>query len=610
MQMHSSLYNPPASALEETIEAFAALGVEVHITELDMTIYTSENQADYGNNPPQELMVKQGYRYKDIFDVLRRQADHIGSVTFWGIGDDYSWLNTRYEPDRSDHPLLFDRDLQAKYAYWGIIDPSMLPPYINEENSPFALPEIDGEAERLWQLTPWLEVPPNDSLGAHFQTRWQEDGLYVFVDVDDATADDDDSVTLFLDENNDKTPGYGDDDQAITFTRDMATSPTAAIMPKEGGYRLEAVVPFSATASMEDMVGFDLRISDASNPTDLLSWNDLTHNQNTDTTNFGTLTLIEETKLLTIPQGTPVINAHEDEVWANAAEFSTDVWAGGSSGATADVKALWDDNHLYLYAVISDTVLSEINQQEAYQQDSIEVFLDQNNAKTVTYEDDDRQYRINYRNDYSFNNASEENITSTAMIIEGGYIIELAITVDSVELRNGQLLGFDFQVNDDADDNGSRDNIAKWKDPTNDSYRNTSRLGVILIEGEDEFGVDLSGDDAGGGPASSVVSYTLSVTNTGTAVDTFSVAISSTWTTEASVEEITLEAGEMANFVVDVTIPVNANEGSFDVATVVVTSQSDTMASDSARLTTTMTPARYNLYLPLIPKAASAALNR
>jgi endo-1,4-beta-xylanase len=43
----------------------------------------------------------------------------------WGPSDDDSWLNYFFTV-RMDWPLLFDRQLQAKPAYWGIVDPTYL----------------------------------------------------------------------------------------------------------------------------------------------------------------------------------------------------------------------------------------------------------------------------------------------------------------------------------------------------------------------------------------------------------------------------------------------------------------------------------------------------
>jgi endo-1,4-beta-xylanase len=44
---------------------------------------------------------------------------------------------------------------------------------------------------------------------------------------------------------------------------------------------------------------------------------------------------------------------------------------------------------------------------------------------------------------------------------------------------DGMLIGFDFQVNDDGAGNGTRSAIAKWNDPTNNSYMNTSKFGLL-----------------------------------------------------------------------------------------------------------------------------------
>jgi endo-1,4-beta-xylanase len=177
--------------------------------------------------------------------------------------------------------------------------------------------------------------------------------------------------------------------------------------------------------------------------------------------------------------GTPVIDGVEDAVWAKANEITTDVWALGTSGATAKVKTLWDAQHLYVFAEVTDSKLSKAATAN-YEQDSIEVFIDQNNAKSTTYQIDDAQYRINFENEQSFNGAAQaELIKSATKIIPGGYIVELAITLDAVAPVEGGRIGFDFQVNNDEDGDGKRDSIAKWHDPTNESYQNTSGFGIL-----------------------------------------------------------------------------------------------------------------------------------
>jgi endo-1,4-beta-xylanase len=123
-QMHISIASPSAEVIEETILMFAELGVEQHITELDMSIYA--NDIDSYTTVPDEILVRQGKRYKAVFDAFKRQADHIQSVTFWGLADDHTWLKT-FPVARINLPLLFDERLQAKPAYWGVVDPTKLP---------------------------------------------------------------------------------------------------------------------------------------------------------------------------------------------------------------------------------------------------------------------------------------------------------------------------------------------------------------------------------------------------------------------------------------------------------------------------------------------------
>jgi endo-1,4-beta-xylanase len=123
-QMHSNIAVPSADAMAETIRMFSQLGIDNQIKELDMSLYTDPKERDLG--PLKPLLVRQGYRYGEFFRVFRELKGHISSVTFWGIADDHTWLSN-HPIRREDFPLLFDRELQAKYAYWGIVDLAKMP---------------------------------------------------------------------------------------------------------------------------------------------------------------------------------------------------------------------------------------------------------------------------------------------------------------------------------------------------------------------------------------------------------------------------------------------------------------------------------------------------
>jgi endo-1,4-beta-xylanase len=479
MQMHINVYLPTIEAIEETIEMYAELG-EVHITELDMSLY--DNDRDSYETVPDEILLRQGYRYEELFEVLKEHAEDIGSVTFWGMADDHTWLKT-FPTTRLNLPLLFDERLQAKYAYWGVVDPAQMPIKDKQVDTPKGTPLIDSELDVIWQTQPWVTFYVTETHSIGYQTRWDENNLYLFVNLE-GNPDDLQVIDVFIDENNGKTEAYEEDDRHYSFEGDTCVEcddVTFSVVSDGEGSRLEVAFPLSAEASIGDQVGFDVRVTFASQPDAPVSWNDRSHSQDTDTSKYGTLTFVDAPKVVVAVEGTPIIDAEEDAIWANANEIATEVWVVGDSGSTGVVKVLWDSENLYLYAVITDKLLSK-SAENAYEQDSFEIFIDQNNAKTSTYQSDDGQYRINFDNEATFNGgASAELLTSATKITDDGYIVELAIKFDHIEPQEGMLIGFDVQVNNDEDGNSIRDSVVTWNDSTHQGYQNTSGLGVLLF---------------------------------------------------------------------------------------------------------------------------------
>jgi endo-1,4-beta-xylanase len=130
-QMHTAIHGPSADSIAQTIRMFTAAGMDNQITELDVSVYDDASQRY--SSASEQLLVQQAYRYKELFDVFRWLNSEISSVTFWGLADDRTWL-THYPVVRPNWPLLFDARLQAKPAFWGIVDPQRLPPEILPES--------------------------------------------------------------------------------------------------------------------------------------------------------------------------------------------------------------------------------------------------------------------------------------------------------------------------------------------------------------------------------------------------------------------------------------------------------------------------------------------
>ncbi len=126
-QMHENLETPTKEEIIETINLFSGLKIDNQITELDISVYNDYGAktgfADY-TEIDRKILVKQGYRYRDFFDAFKSLKGKLTGVTFWSHSDDHTWLT---KPNKIDAPLLFDRNLKSKPAFWGIIDPSKLP---------------------------------------------------------------------------------------------------------------------------------------------------------------------------------------------------------------------------------------------------------------------------------------------------------------------------------------------------------------------------------------------------------------------------------------------------------------------------------------------------
>ena len=141
LQGHYKLAWPGVTQLNETIDAFAQLGVKVDISELDMDILppaTRNQGADitmnfalqaklnpYANGLPDSVQQTVTQRYADLFAVLVKHHKDISRVTFWGVTDGDSWLNDWPVRGRTAYPLLFDRDGQPKPAFNAVIQTAL-----------------------------------------------------------------------------------------------------------------------------------------------------------------------------------------------------------------------------------------------------------------------------------------------------------------------------------------------------------------------------------------------------------------------------------------------------------------------------------------------------
>lgn len=121
MQAHWNIYGPSLDEIKEAIELYASLGVQLHITELDLSVFRHEDKRTDLTSPTPEMQELQEKRYEEIFRLFKEYRSSITSVTFWGVADNYTWLDDFPVRGRKNWPFLFDTKGGPKPSFWKVI---------------------------------------------------------------------------------------------------------------------------------------------------------------------------------------------------------------------------------------------------------------------------------------------------------------------------------------------------------------------------------------------------------------------------------------------------------------------------------------------------------
>jgi len=137
MQGHARMDTPSIAEYEETILAYTGAGVNVMVTEFDLSILPAPGRgisADllasveyqqelnpYTEGVSDDASLEWTNRMLDFFKLFLKYSDKMTRVTMWGVSDGSSWKNNHPVRGRTDYPLLFDRNYQAKPVVGEII---------------------------------------------------------------------------------------------------------------------------------------------------------------------------------------------------------------------------------------------------------------------------------------------------------------------------------------------------------------------------------------------------------------------------------------------------------------------------------------------------------
>ncbi|MBN2617603.1 MAG: endo-1,4-beta-xylanase, partial [Spirochaetales bacterium] len=93
LQSHINMSHPNVEDMRKTIKRFASLGLEVQVTELDISVYRSSSEKKMDITT--DILLEQAERYRSLFEMFKEEAQNgnLTMVTLWGLSDDKTWLN-------------------------------------------------------------------------------------------------------------------------------------------------------------------------------------------------------------------------------------------------------------------------------------------------------------------------------------------------------------------------------------------------------------------------------------------------------------------------------------------------------------------------------------
>lgn len=461
MQAHYNVDGFSAAQFKSVAKKYATAAGKVQLTELD---FKASSTYDGTAATKESEYTKMAYCHKNLYEAikaLKTEGTIVSGLTVWGVIEPNSWLHSQSNVGGGANgsaqcPLLFDGNYKAKPAYWAYVDASQLKPAIQKVTITEAKDgNIAGETYTIDQ----------GAVQAEFVPVWDAAGLTVQVKVKDTTANNADAVTVYVDPDN----------SASDIKPDKVTVARTAAAEIAGGYQATVKVPME-NLKVAQQIGLDVVVN---NDGKTESFNDLTGKQESSSKYYAVATM--KPGIEKIPYGTISVDADADVAWDNAVNIPLTI--NKDSEASANAKVLWDDDNLYVYATVKDAVLDKTGAQ-THEQDSLEVFIDEDNGKTASYGEDDKQYRINYNNEQSFNGKKclAENVKSATKTIVGGYVVEAAFKWTDIRPANGTKIGLDLQINDAK--GGKRTGTLSWYDETGMGWSGSNVYGTVELTGK------------------------------------------------------------------------------------------------------------------------------
>jgi photosystem II stability/assembly factor-like uncharacterized protein len=326
------------------------------------------------------------------------------------------------------------------------------------------------------------ETPAPEDLAAYVRVRWDDQGLYLGVEVTDATLTTSGAVTdalgIALDGLGDGVSG--DDDHVLQFYADGSAvldgAPMATdafdIIAHADGYAIEAFIPqatlggdFEHLRKLGVNVGLYDAAPDGDAYTSQMFWTG--SGLNSDPAAFGTLTLYQHDRNLPVLEGLPAgeitvdgnLNEWTDENSYPLSSSSADSIQGEIPANDADLSATfrmrWWKDYLFLGVNVSDDVVGE--------GDSVQIAFDSDEDNRPSPHDTDLRIWPDGR--IAVNGVQGGAALAAGKTAPDGYQLEVAIPASMISgtLDSRQKLHLNFGLIDFDDDETTFETAMNWQ---------------------------------------------------------------------------------------------------------------------------------------------------
>ena len=197
----------------------------------------------------------------------------------------------------------------------------------------------------------------------------------------------------------------------------------------------------------------------------------------------------------TASYGTITVDGEIDAAWANAEAFTANALKSGEEeGITTEWKAMWDEESLYILAVVTGDKAHYTGSQQSWG-DGIELYFDILNSKPEDFATDDATIQFGWHKDdleYTAYKGTDQGIINSDGTFEivcvendNGYVYEFSLNVadfcPAASMKAGTIMGFEIQINSKNAEGDGRTSAYGWSDPDNAAWQYPYLMGDLEL---------------------------------------------------------------------------------------------------------------------------------